>query len=106
MHFYLSCERDPQMNETSIPSLVSIVLPAHNEEENVPVIYKAIQKCLSNCNVKIEIIFVDDGSQDGTVKAVHTLQAFDKQVRLIQFTRNFGHQAALLAGLNTAKGQA
>ncbi len=88
------------------PPLISIVLPSHNEQDNVSVIYQAIQRNLVNTGVNSEIIFVDDGSTDDTAQAVINLHAQFENVRLIRLTRNFGHQAALIAGLNAAKGLA
>lgn len=86
------------------PGLISIVIPAHNEQDNVVRVYSAIRRSLANWTA--EIIFVDDGSTDGTAATVKALSAKDKLCRLIQFTRNFGHQSALLAGLSVARGAA
>lgn len=85
---------------------ISVVLPAHNEEKNIPVIYDAIKEVFRPLNIHWEIIFVDDGSKDGTAQVVHQLQQKNSAVRLIRLTRNFGHQAALVAGLNAAHGDA
>lgn len=85
---------------------ISIVLPAHNEEKNVPVIYQAIKNVLSPMQVDLEIIFIDDGSTDHTVDEIQRLQKVFSDIRLIRFTRNFGHQPALIAGLNAAQGDA
>ncbi len=84
---------------------VSIVIPAYNEESNVRAIFERIQRCLPPQEV-LEIIFVDDGSIDGTARCVRELAAESRKVRLIRFGRNFGHQAALVAGLETARGAA
>jgi polyisoprenyl-phosphate glycosyltransferase len=83
---------------------ISIVIPAYNEESNVLPVFQAIQSALPEdvC----EIIFVDDGSSDGTAEAVRSLQARGSSVRLIRFGRNFGQQPALLAGLEAARGAA
>ena len=86
--------------------LVSIVLPAYNEAKNVPVIHEAIRSALSHTDVSIEIIFVDDGSEDDTAATVSVLQEKDEDVRLIRLVRNFGHQAALMAGISAAYGNA
>jgi dolichol-phosphate mannosyltransferase len=85
--------------------MVSLVIPAYNEERNVPVIFAAIRSALPGDEI-CEIIFVDDGSVDSTAERVRTLQAEDSLVRLIRFGRNFGQQAALLAGLQAACGAA
>jgi polyisoprenyl-phosphate glycosyltransferase len=85
---------------------VSIVLPAHNEADNILPMYRAITQVVAKDAVKLELIFVDDGSNDRTALVVEELASQDERVRLITFTRNFGHQAALLAGLEAARGDA
>ena len=76
--------------------LISVVIPAFNEERNVPRIYEAVRTALAG--ERFEMIFVDDGSSDGTAERIRQLRAADPCVRLIRFGRNFGHQAALAAG--------
>lgn len=83
---------------------ISIVLPAHNEETNIPVIFAEISKALSGED--IEVIFVDDGSRDNTVEHILALKSSHPNVRLVRLSRNFGHQAALMAGLSSARGKA
>ncbi len=85
--------------------LVSVVIPAYNEERNVPAVYEAIRSSLPGPEA-CEIIFVDDGSSDATAERVRSLRARDPAVRLIRFGRNFGQQSALLAGLEAARGAA
>jgi len=85
--------------------LLSIVIPAYNEEQNVRALYDAIRSSLPGPEA-LEIIFVDDGSIDSTAARVRQLRAEDPAVRLIRFGRNFGQQAALLAGLQAAHGAA
>jgi glycosyltransferase involved in cell wall biosynthesis len=84
--------------------LISIVIPAHNEQDNVAVIHSEIRARLEA--YPAEIIFVDDGSHDDTAATVRSLQAVDPLIRLIRLSRNFGHQAALLAGIQAATGAA
>jgi glycosyltransferase involved in cell wall biosynthesis len=85
--------------------LVSLVLPAYNEELNIRSVYDRIQGAVGSSE-NLEIIFVDDGSSDGTAQCVRRLRSEDPAVRLVRFGRNFGHQAALLAGLEAARGAA
>lgn len=85
--------------------LVSVVIPAYNEEKNVSAVYEAIRSSLAGSEAR-EIIFVDDGSTDATAERVRGLRARDSSVRLIRFGRNFGQQSALLAGLEAARGAA
>ena len=83
---------------------ISIVLPAHNEAGNIAPIAAAIAQAMALCG-SYEIVFVDDGSSDGTLAAIRAA-ARDPAIRYLSFTRNFGHQAALRAGLRHAKGRA
>lgn len=86
---------------------VSIVISAYNEEGNVAELHKELDKELKNVkNVTFEILFVDDGSKDGTLKAVEKLQKKDKRVKIVQLKRNFGHEIAMTAGMDYAKGDA
>src|SRR4051812_5310156 len=85
--------------------IVSLVLPAFNEELNIRRVYDSIRQAFGS-TAKLEIIFVDDGSSDGTAQCVRQLRQEDAAVRLIRFGRNFGQQAALFAGLQAAHGAA
>ena len=93
------------MHKRQPADLVSLVLPAYNEEPNIRPIYDSIQRALGAVE-HLEIIFVDDGSSDGTAQCVRQLRLEDCSVRLVRFGRNFGHQAALFAGLQAAQGAA
>ena len=84
--------------------LISVVVPAFNEEPNIPRIYQAVRAAMVTEN--FELILVDDGSSDGTASRIRALCAADPAVRMIRFGRNFGHQAALAAGLEAARGAA
>jgi dolichol-phosphate mannosyltransferase len=83
--------------------MLSIVLPCYFEEANVEFIYTRILEALDD-REDMELIYVDDGSGDRTFEAIRNLSASDSRVRGIRFSRNFGHQVALLAGLKEAKG--
>jgi polyisoprenyl-phosphate glycosyltransferase len=86
--------------------VISIAIPVYNEVENVPILYDHLKPVLEKLPFTFEIIFVDDGSSDGTYAAVQKLQAHDHRIKAISFSRNFGHQAALTAGLHYATGDA
>lgn len=79
---------------------LNIVLPAHNEHNNISPIYKEIILALANCNYPYEILFIDDGSTDDTLMQIKALSAEDSKVKYIELSRNFGHQNALKAGLD------
>jgi glycosyltransferase involved in cell wall biosynthesis len=85
--------------------LVSVVIPAYNEQQNVRAVYEAVRRSLDGPEA-LEIIFVDDGSTDGTAACVRELRTQSPSVRLIRFGRNFGQQPALMAGLEAARGAA
>lgn len=82
----------------------SIVLPAYNEATNIAPMVAALKSIMAKFG-SAEIIFVDDGSRDGTLAALRAAAA-DPAIRYLSFTRNFGHQAALRAGLQHARGRA
>lgn len=81
---------------------ISIVIPAFNEENNLEVVFQDLKEVLES--YIYECIFVDDGSSDNTFNRIKTLASKHKEVLGISFSRNFGHQTALLAGLQEASG--
>jgi dolichol-phosphate mannosyltransferase len=87
---------------------LSIVCPAFNEEEVLPHFHRELCIVLANleADYEFEVIYVDDGSRDGTLAVLRELAARDTRVRYLSFSRNFGHQAALTAGLEVARGEA
>ena len=82
---------------------LSVIVPCFNEEESIPYFYEEIKKVTNSMNVKLELIFVDDGSRDKTLEVVKKLTE-DKVVKYISFSRNFGKEAAMYAGLNMCTG--
>lgn len=87
---------------------ISIVIPAHNEEGNVSLIYQRIKEVFSSelPGYRFEIIFVNDGSRDDTQQKLEELAQRYEEVKFIEFSRNFGHQPAVKAGLDYANGNA
>ncbi len=81
----------------------SVIIPAYNEEENIVPLYDELKKALKNIG-DYEIIFIDDGSKDGTLKAIKDLSRKDKIVKYISFAKNFGKTQAMAAGMSAAKG--
>jgi len=83
---------------------VSVVVPAFNEENNLRHLYVRLCSVLETSGWNFELIVVDDGSQDGTLAVAQGLRQKDPRIHYVSLTRNFGHQAALLAGLDHARG--
>lgn len=84
--------------------LVSIVIPSYNEEMNIVPLFEKLWSTLQHSNYKFEFIFIDDGSRDKTLDAIKSLTETEAAVFYFQLSRNFGHQHALKAGLDHAKG--
>lgn len=84
---------------------LSIVVPCYNEEKVVRIFYEAVNEAMRELkDVELEFVFVDDGSRDGTLGVMQKLHAKDKRVHFVSFSRNFGKEGALLAGLEHATG--
>src|SRR2546422_9665216 len=87
--------------------LLCVVTPCYNEEEVIEKFYEALKPVLKSLpGLNHRIIFVDDGSQDATLEKLNALAARDPAVRVYSLSRNFGHQIALTAGLDAARGDA
>lgn len=82
--------------------LISVVIPVHNEAQNIPELYKRLAAVLDQA----EFVFVDDGSRDNSVALLKSLQADDPRIVIVSLYRNFGHQVAITAGLDHARGDA
>jgi len=92
--------------EGVIMKKISIVVPCYNEEESLPLFYKEVNKVTETMKAKaeFEFVFVNDGSKDNTLEELRNLAKKDKRVRYISFSRNFGKEAGMLAGLENATG--
>lgn len=84
--------------------MLSVVIPAYNEQEMVPAAAREIAAVLSDAQIAHELIFVDDGSKDATWAQIKAASAAQENVRGVHFSRNFGKEAAIFAGLQHAKG--
>ena len=84
---------------------LSVVIPVFNEEENIPELYTRLISVLDGLGMSYELIFVDDGSRDRTAALVDALADANPRVGLIELSRNFGHQVAISAGLDFARGE-
>ena len=90
-----------------VMKLLSVIVPCYNEQENISDFYDELmknEKFFHEQDVEIEVIFVNDGSKDGTVDEVKKLHNKDERVHLINFSRNFGKEAGMYAGLQKSKG--
>ena len=83
---------------------ISIIVPCFNEEETIPLFYAEMEKIKSQIDDNFEYIFVNDGSKDRTLQVLRDLNQVDKSVHYLSFSRNFGKEAALYAGLKHATG--
>jgi dolichol-phosphate mannosyltransferase len=92
--------------EDYIPPTISVVIPVYEEKENLPVLYNRLTNVLSDFEPNYEIIFVDDGSRDGSAAIMRGMARQDAHINVIELSRNFGHQIAISAGLDFACGEA
>jgi len=84
----------------------SIVIPLYNEEVNLPVLYQRLQALMEAVPGQWEVVLIDDGSRDRTLECLRQLHQQDERICYLSFARNFGHQTAVTAGLNFARGDA
>jgi len=85
---------------------ISIVIPVYNEQDNIPILYRRIISSLATCGQSWELIFVNDGSWDSSLRFLKEISSHDSHVKIINFSRNFGQQAAFTAGMDYASGKA
>jgi len=86
--------------------MLSVVVPIYNEEENITAFHAAVKAVMETMEERWEIVYVNDGSRDSSLSLLLEIQRHDPRVAVLEFARNFGHQAALTAGLQVAKGDA
>jgi polyisoprenyl-phosphate glycosyltransferase len=86
--------------------LLSVVIPCHNEEEVIDATHGRLVEVLPTTGMDFEVIYIDDGSRDGTLARLEAIATRDPRVTVIELTRNFGQQAAMSAGLAAARGDA
>ena len=88
--------------------LVSLIIPCYNEEEVLPILYEAlkgVRESMKDSGKEFEFIFVSDGSRDKTQDIIKGFAETDPDVRYVFFSRNFGKEAAMYAGMQKAKGE-
>jgi dolichol-phosphate mannosyltransferase len=93
------------MDGVSYPRL-SIVVPIHNEQENLPELYHRVTQVMEALGEPYELVLVNDGSRDNSLALMHDLHVRDPRVRYVSLSRNFGHQVAISAGMDFATGEA
>ena len=87
------------------PSMLSVIIPIFNEAASLDELHKRLTSVLENTGRSYEILFVDDGSRDGSMDVLRLLHARDPKVRVVRFNRNYGQHAAVLAGMERARGK-
>ena len=91
---------------TTARPVFSIVAPVFNEEKTLPHFYRRVVEVIEGMGDSFELVLINDGSQDGSFRTMQELHTRDPRVRVIDFSRNFGHQIAISAGLDHARGNA
>jgi len=86
--------------------VLSVIGPVHNESESLPEFHERLMKALGELGLSFEVIYVDDGSHDKTPDLLRRFRAVDPRVKVLRFSRNFGHQVAITAGMDHAAGEA
>ena len=97
----------PGKHEPSVSHPVfSVVIPIFNEEEVLPELHQRLTRAMEAMQASYELLFVNDGSRDGSIELLRNLASQDPRIKVIDFARNFGHQAAITAGMDLAAGDA
>lgn len=86
--------------------MISIVVPVFNEQEALPQLYRRVSDVMGSVDMPFELVLVDDGSTDKSLEIMLELCQKDRNVKVLEFSRNFGHQMAIAAGLDYARGEA
>ena len=94
------------MNKEKQSKILSIVSPVYNEAENINEFYSRILSSTKDLNLQIEIVYINDGSQDNTIQILNKQSENDNRITVIDLSRNFGKEIALTAGLDHASGDA
>lgn len=84
---------------------ISVVTPVFNEQDNVREFYERTKNTLESMKIDFEILYVDDGSRDGTASLIRAIHDEDPRVKLVRFSRNFGHQISFVAGMDYSRGR-
>ncbi len=98
-------QTDSDKNERR-PARISIIIPMYNEERTVRELWRRLSAVLSGINFSREIIFINDGSSDGTLEALKDIAGTEPDIKIVDLSRNFGHPQAVTAGIDMARGDA
>lgn len=93
------------MTSPQYPIELSVVIPVYNEETNIPLLYERIKQVLGQLNISAEIIYINDGSKDHSLQIIRKMAMEDNRIKYIDFSRNFGHQLSITAGIDHAIGE-
>lgn len=85
---------------------LSVIIPIYNEEKNIPVLIQRLQQVINPMKLTVEYVFINDGSRDNSIALIKQLSTMHEEVKYIDFSRNFGHQIAVTAGLDKCRGNA
>src|SRR5205085_10662396 len=85
---------------------ISLIIPIYNEEKNIDLLFDRLQNVITSAGLSAEYIFINDGSYDNSLSLIKTLASTYPDIKYIDFSRNFGHQVAVTAGLDKSTGQA
>ena len=85
---------------------ISLIIPVFNEEEAIPIFYETVKNNQELKNYELELLFINDGSKDKTLEVLKNIRKQDNSVIILDFSRNFGKEPALFAGLEHATGEA
>src|SRR5690349_20929783 len=83
---------------------ISVIIPIYNEEKNISLLLDRLYKTIKPLNTSYEFIFINDGSKDSSINLIKELSKNDEHIKFIDLSRNFGHQIAVSAGLDRARG--
>lgn len=86
--------------------MISVIVPVYNEEKNIPLFYRAVEPIMDTLLYEWELLFINDGSQDKSIFELNKLEDADNHIRVIDFSRNFGKELAVTAGINHCRGNA
>ncbi|MCX6824767.1 MAG: glycosyltransferase [candidate division SR1 bacterium] len=83
---------------------ISFILPIYNEEKNIPILYRELSKVIASIGCDYELVCIDDKGKDNSLQVLLDLQQHDKKIKIIEFSRNFGHEMAVKAGMDIVDG--